>query len=92
MRESLPHGTDNTTRGVAAAGAVAAGGGMVWYVALMQKVWAATALGPICGHSDLLGPHCPACYAALGLAGAGLAMLAAAESRRLVAAEAKTVR
>jgi hypothetical protein len=92
MRESLPQGIDATTRGLAAVGAAAAGGGAVWYVALMQKVWAATAFGPICGHSDLLGPHCPSCYAALGLAGVGLAMLAAAESRRAVAAEAKPVR
>jgi len=92
MRESLPQGIDTTTYGLAAVGVAAASGGAAWYVALMQKVWAATAFGPICGHSDMLGPHCPSCYAALGLAGAGLAMLAAAESRRAVAAEAKAVR
>jgi hypothetical protein len=82
MRDSLPGGQDRITWSLTGVGAAAAGGGVTWYVALMQKVVAATAFGPICGHSDLLGPHCPSCYAALGLAGAGLALLAAAESRR----------
>lgn len=92
MRESLPHGMDAATHGMTVVGAAAASGGAVWYVALMQKLWAATAFGPICGHSDLLGPHCPSCYAALGLAGVGLAMLAAAESRRAASPKPRTVR
>ena len=50
--------------------------GLVWYVALMRGVWAASALSPICGHSGLLVAHCPPCYAALSLLAGGLMMAA----------------
>ena len=67
-------------------------GGVAWYVLLMRKVLAATAFGPICGHSDFLGPHCPACYGALGLAGVGLSLLAASETRREAAMARQVIR
>jgi hypothetical protein len=63
-------------------GAAAVLSGVAWYVLLMRKVLAATAFGPICGHTDFLGPHCPACYGALGFAGVSLSLLAASEARR----------
>lgn len=71
-----------TAEHVAAAGLVAAGSGVAWYVLLMRKILSATALGPVCGHETLLGPHCQACYGALGLAGVGLSLMLAAEARR----------
>ena len=66
-------------------GGLAALGGIAWYLLLMRKVLAATALGPVCGHADLLGPHCPACYGALGMAAVGLVLLATSAARREVA-------
>lgn len=47
--------------------------GISWYAALMLPLWRA---GPICGDMGvLLLGHCPACYAALALASAGLLAL-----------------
>jgi hypothetical protein len=65
-----------------AAGLAAFGGGLVWYAVLMRRVLAAASYGPICGHASLFAPHCPPCYAALGMVGAGLGLLALAEARR----------
>ena len=66
----------------AAATLTAVGG--LWYAALMRGVWAAEALGPICRHSGAIALHCPACFAALAmaLAGVGLAGAVAAERER----------
>lgn len=58
-------------------GLAAMAAGLGWYAVLMRPILAASALGPICSHHGLLGPHCPACYAALGLALAGLGLSAA---------------
>jgi hypothetical protein len=64
---------------LAGAGLAAIAGGGAWYVLLMRRIWTASAYGPICSHGSLAQPHCPACYAALGLAALGLALVAAAE-------------
>lgn len=58
-------------------GLAALAGGAAWWTALMRPILAAGALGPICSHHGLLGPHCPSCYAALALVVGGLALLAA---------------
>lgn len=49
--------------------------GAVWYAALMQPVIRAGQLGPICSHAGSLALHCPSCYAALALIGAGLGVM-----------------
>jgi hypothetical protein len=56
----------------AAASLTAVGG--LWYATLMRGLWAAEALGPICRHGGLLAVHCPACYAALAMAAAGVVL------------------
>ncbi len=64
--------------GLAVSGLAVSGGGLVWYAVLMRRFLTAASYGPICGHSTLLGPHCLACYAALGMVGLGLGLLFAA--------------
>lgn len=66
--------------GIRGVGALALVAGATWYVVLMRPIVAAAAYGPICRHGGLLALHCPACYAALALAGLGLAALVAAPS------------
>ena len=61
-------------------GVAAAALGMAWYVSLMRPVWAAAALGPICGHHGLLVVHCPACYLAVALMAAGAGLVATARA------------
>ncbi|MDR3511508.1 MAG: hypothetical protein P4L73_07740 [Caulobacteraceae bacterium] len=74
-----------SANGLGAAGLAMVAGGVGWYAMLMRPILAASAYGPICGHA-LLGPHCAACYAALGMAGVGLGLVAAGEAGRPVAA------
>ena len=62
-------------------GLAAIGAGLAWYAALMRPIWASAALGPICGHGTLLIAHCPACYAALALAAAGVVAAATVDRR-----------
>ena len=66
----------------AAASLTAVGG--LWYAALMRGIWAAEALGPICRHGGPLALHCPACYAAIAMAmaGVGLAAVVSADPER----------
>jgi hypothetical protein len=73
---------DTSATRLSAGGLAVIGAGVVWYGLLMRPIWAAAAYGPICSHASLLGPHCPSCFAALALIGAGLALLAAGQARR----------
>ena len=56
-------------------GGLSLAAGAAWYASLMRPVLAAATLGPICTHGGALALHCSACYAALALAGSGLALL-----------------
>lgn len=64
-----------------AAGGLAIVGGGAWYAILMRRVWAATAYGPICGHSSPFQAHCVGCYASMALIVAGLGLIAFAGIR-----------
>ena len=73
------HTPPRTTAALAAiAGVVSALCGALWYATLMQEVWAAEALGPICRHGGTLALHCPSCYAALAMFAGGLVSAAVA--------------
>jgi hypothetical protein len=61
-------------------GLAALAAGVGWYAVLMRPILTASAFGPICGHHGLVGPHCPACYAALSLAVAGLGLVASSSA------------
>lgn len=69
-------------------GLAALAGGVAWWTALMRPLLAASALGPICSHHGLFGPHCPSCYAALALVVAGLGLLAAGHAETPLARRA----
>jgi hypothetical protein len=58
------------------AGAAWLGALGLWAAAMGPRLAAQFAFGPICSGHGLLALHCPACYAAAALAGAG-ALLAA---------------
>ena len=68
---------------LATAGLATVGSGVASWIFLMRRLLSGTDYGPICGHESLLGPHCQACYGALGLAGAGLGLLIASEALRV---------
>lgn len=68
-----PSGAAQVSAALGSGGALAFGA--VWYAVLMRPVWAASSLGPICGHQGALLLHCPACYAAMTLMAAGVAGL-----------------
>jgi hypothetical protein len=77
----------NAGRGKRSVSLVAGGlvvGGTAWYAELMSPVWAAEALGPICAHAGALALHCPACYAALAMVGAGLGLATLGLSARVL--------
>ena len=41
---------------------------------MMQPRWAASTLGPVCGHGGAFAIHCPACYVAAAMITAGLVL------------------
>jgi hypothetical protein len=57
------------------------GSALLWTVAMWPRLPAWIVFGPICSGHGVLDLHCPACYAAAGLAGFG-ALLAGAGSPR----------
>lgn len=68
-------------RGGQAAGVLLIVSGSAWLYMTMHLRLAASALGPICGHSGPFVLHCPACYAAAAMIAAGFAIAVGAARR-----------